>query len=64
MSPFHFHRIFKLITGLTPAAYAKAHRNQRVRASLERSNTVTDAIYDAGFNSSGRFMRIRIRFLA
>src|ERR1700744_1314476 len=55
MSPFHFHRIFKSTTGLTPTAYAKAHRNQRVRASLERSNTVTDAIYDAGFNSSGRF---------
>jgi AraC family transcriptional regulator of adaptative response/methylated-DNA-[protein]-cysteine methyltransferase len=55
MSPFHFHRTFKSITGLTPTAYAKAHRNQRVRASLERSTTVTDAIYDAGFNSSGRF---------
>jgi AraC family transcriptional regulator of adaptative response/methylated-DNA-[protein]-cysteine methyltransferase len=55
MSPFHFHRIFKSLTGLTPGAYAKAHRNQRVRASLERSTTVTDAIYDAGFNSSGRF---------
>ena len=55
MSPFHFHRTFKSITGLTPAAYAKAHRNQRVRTSLKRSSTVTDAIYDAGFNSSGRF---------
>jgi AraC family transcriptional regulator, regulatory protein of adaptative response / methylated-DNA-[protein]-cysteine methyltransferase len=55
MSPFHFHRIFKSLTGLTPVAYARAHRNQRVRASLERSNSVTDAIYDAGFNSSGRF---------
>jgi AraC family transcriptional regulator of adaptative response/methylated-DNA-[protein]-cysteine methyltransferase len=55
MSSFHFHRTFRSITGLTPTAYAKAYRNQRVRASLERSNTVTDAIYDAGFNSSGRF---------
>jgi AraC family transcriptional regulator of adaptative response/methylated-DNA-[protein]-cysteine methyltransferase len=55
MSPFYFHRTFKSLTGLTPTAYAKAHRNQRVRASLERSNSVTDAIYDAGFNSSGRF---------
>jgi AraC family transcriptional regulator of adaptative response/methylated-DNA-[protein]-cysteine methyltransferase len=55
MSPFHFHRTFKSITGLTPSAYAKAHRNQRVQASLKRSSTVTDAIYDAGFNSSGRF---------
>lgn len=55
MSPFYFHRTFKSLIGLTPNAYAKAHRNQRVRASLERSNSVTDAIYDAGFNSSGRF---------
>jgi AraC family transcriptional regulator, regulatory protein of adaptative response / methylated-DNA-[protein]-cysteine methyltransferase len=55
MSVFHFHRIFKSITGLTPAAYAKAYRNRRMRDSLERSNNVTEAIYDAGFNSSGRF---------
>src|SRR5277367_5964405 len=55
MSTFHFHRMFKSITGLTPTEYAAAHRSKRVRASLERSNTVTDAIYDAGFNSSGRF---------
>ncbi len=55
MSTFHFHRTFKSVTGLTPAEYAAAHRSKRVRASLKRSNTVTDAIYDAGFNSSGRF---------
>jgi AraC family transcriptional regulator of adaptative response/methylated-DNA-[protein]-cysteine methyltransferase len=55
MSPFYFHRTFKSLTGLTPNAYAKAHRHQRVRASLQKSSSVTDAIYDAGFNSSGRF---------
>ena len=55
MSAFHLHRTFKSITGLTPTEYAAAHRSKRVRASLKRSNTVTDAIYDAGFNSSGRF---------
>jgi AraC family transcriptional regulator, regulatory protein of adaptative response / methylated-DNA-[protein]-cysteine methyltransferase len=55
MSTFHFHRTFKSITGLTPTEYAAAHRGKRVRVSLQRSNTVTDAIYDAGFNSSGRF---------
>ena len=55
MSVFHFHRTFKSITGLTPTAYAKAYRNRRMRDSLERSNNVTEAIYDAGFNSSGRF---------
>jgi AraC family transcriptional regulator, regulatory protein of adaptative response / methylated-DNA-[protein]-cysteine methyltransferase len=55
MSAFHFHRIFKKITGVTPKAYAAAHRSQRVREHLARHGTVTDAIYDAGFNSSGRF---------
>lgn len=55
MSRFHFHRLFKAITGVTPRAYATAHRNRRVRTALSRSATVTQAIYDAGFNSSGRF---------
>jgi AraC family transcriptional regulator of adaptative response/methylated-DNA-[protein]-cysteine methyltransferase len=55
VSPFHFHRIFKAITGVTPKAYATAHRQKRVRDSLKRSNTVTEAIHEAGFNSSGRF---------
>ena len=55
MSRFHFHRTFKSITGITPAQYASAHRMARMRESLERSKTVTDAIYDAGFNSSSRF---------
>jgi AraC family transcriptional regulator, regulatory protein of adaptative response / methylated-DNA-[protein]-cysteine methyltransferase len=55
MSMYHFHRIFKAIPGVTPNDYAAAHRGHRVRSSLERSNTVTNAIYEAGFNSSGRF---------
>jgi O-6-methylguanine DNA methyltransferase len=55
MSRFHFHRIFKTLTGVTPKAYAAAHRAQRVREELPRSETVTEAIYSAGFNSSGRF---------
>ena len=55
LSPGYFHRIFKAQTGLTPKAYAAAHRARRVRAELTRSTTVTEAIYDAGFNSNGRF---------
>jgi AraC family transcriptional regulator of adaptative response/methylated-DNA-[protein]-cysteine methyltransferase len=55
MSRFHFHRVFKAITGITPKAYAAAHRAHRVRDELSRGGTVTDAIYGAGFNSSGRF---------
>jgi AraC family transcriptional regulator of adaptative response/methylated-DNA-[protein]-cysteine methyltransferase len=55
MSSYHFHRVFKAVTGLTPKAYAMAHRAQRVREELSRSGTVTAAIYEAGFNSNGRF---------
>ena len=55
LSPFHFHRVFKAVTGLTPRAYAAAHRAARVQRELARSATVTDAIFDAGFNSGGRF---------
>jgi AraC family transcriptional regulator, regulatory protein of adaptative response / methylated-DNA-[protein]-cysteine methyltransferase len=55
MSVFHFHRIFKAVTGLTPSGYAAAYRSNRVRRSLNKTRSVTDAIYDAGFNSSSRF---------
>jgi AraC family transcriptional regulator of adaptative response/methylated-DNA-[protein]-cysteine methyltransferase len=56
MSPFHFHRRFKAITGLTPKAYGAAHRMNRVRAELvDKGSSVTRAIYGAGFNSNSRF---------
>ena len=55
MSTYHFHRVFKTITGLTPREYAVAHRAKRVRNELGRSGTVTEAIYDAGYRSNGRF---------
>ncbi|PST63990.1 bifunctional DNA-binding transcriptional regulator/O6-methylguanine-DNA methyltransferase Ada [Rhizobium sp. SEMIA4064] len=51
----HFHRLFKSATGLTPKDYASAHRAAKVREGLANGNSVTEAIYDAGFNSSGRF---------
>ena len=54
-SPSYFHRMFKAATGLTPKEYAVAHRAKKVRQGLASGNTVTEAIYDAGFNSSGRF---------
>lgn len=55
LSPFHFHRIFKSIAGVTPKAYAVAYRQKRVRSNLDESRTVTQAIYEAGFNTSARF---------
>lgn len=56
LSPFHFHRVFKATTGLTPKAYATAHRAQAVRTTLARgTSSVTEAIFDAGFNANSRF---------
>lgn len=55
MSTFHFHRVFKAVTGLTPKAYAAAHRGERVRRELGRSRSVTAAIYQSGYSSNGRF---------
>lgn len=54
-SPHHFHRLFKRATGVTPAGYARALRARRAEAALKRSGTVTDAIFDAGFESASRF---------
>src|SRR5262249_47423233 len=54
LSAFHTHRLFKAVTGVTPRAYAAAHRARRVRGELATRATVTEAIYGAGYNSSAR----------
>lgn len=55
VSPFHFHRRFKAVTGVTPREYAAARRSERLRRELTRGGSITDAIYGAGYNSNGRF---------
>ncbi len=55
LCPYHFHRVFKAALGVTPKAYATAQRNARLRDGLRGAASVTEALYDAGFNSSGRF---------
>jgi AraC family transcriptional regulator of adaptative response/methylated-DNA-[protein]-cysteine methyltransferase len=55
MSRFHFHRVFKRLMGVTPKAYASAHRAERLRTALGRRRTITTAIYEAGYNSNSRF---------
>lgn len=55
LSPWHLHRVFKAVTGLTPRAYAAAHRTQRVKAGLHKGARVTEAIHDAGYSSGARF---------
>lgn len=54
-SSYHLHRVFKAVTGLTPRAYGAAQRAKRLRGELAQGDSVTQAIYDAGYNSSGRF---------
>ena len=55
LSPSHFHRLFKNMTGLTPKAYQKALTKAKLVRHLEETSSVTNAIYDAGFSSSSRF---------
>jgi AraC family transcriptional regulator of adaptative response/methylated-DNA-[protein]-cysteine methyltransferase len=54
-SPSHFQRVFTRATGLSPAAYARALREERARSALTRERNVTEAIYDAGYESPSRF---------
>lgn len=55
LSPYHFHRQFKAATGVTPKAYASAQRARKVREGLDAGESVTAALYDAGYGSNGRF---------
>jgi AraC family transcriptional regulator of adaptative response/methylated-DNA-[protein]-cysteine methyltransferase len=54
LSPFHFHRLFKEIVGVTPKAYAAAKRAVRVRDELAAGAPVAEALYGAGYGSSSR----------
>ena len=58
LSRFHFHRVFKALTGVTPKAYGEAHRAERLRGELDDGASVTEAIYGAGFGSNGRFYAV------
>lgn len=55
LSPYHFHRLFKAVTGVTPKAYAEAHRSRQLQQQLARGSSVTEAIYASGFDSSTAF---------
>ena len=53
LSPYHFHRLFKMIVGITPKQYASRYQSQRFQTHLRTSPSVTEAIYSSGYGSSG-----------
>ena len=55
LSPSYFHRLFKKTVGVTPKQYATEKRLARVRTNIKQDDTITDAIYNAGYESSSRF---------
>lgn len=63
LSPFHFHRVFKSLTGLTPREYAASHRAGEMRRQLAEGRPVTEAIYESGFGSDSRFYEVANRRL-
>lgn len=63
LSRYHFHRIFKAVTGMTPKAYALGKQAKHVRHALAQGSSVTHALHDAGFNASSRFYEQAPRML-
>jgi AraC family transcriptional regulator of adaptative response/methylated-DNA-[protein]-cysteine methyltransferase len=63
MSHSHFHRTFQQIMGLTPKAYAMAQRENRIRNQLSTGTPVTEAIFNAGYQTSSRFYEKSSRVL-
>lgn len=55
LSPHHFHRVFSAVTGVTPRHYAASVKAARMRGGLAGAGSVTEALYDAGFNAASRF---------
>src|SRR6266481_3741447 len=54
ISRFHFHRVFKQITGVTPRDYARSHRLGRLGEKLDAGQPIAASIYASGFGSSSR----------
>ena len=54
-SATHFQRLFKRTVGLSPATFARALREKRVKDALETGASVTQALYEAGYSAPSRF---------
>jgi AraC family transcriptional regulator of adaptative response/methylated-DNA-[protein]-cysteine methyltransferase len=57
VSPYHFHRLFKSVTGMTPRAWQQAWRARKLRETLTTSESITDAVLAAGFPASSNYYR-------
>jgi AraC family transcriptional regulator of adaptative response/methylated-DNA-[protein]-cysteine methyltransferase len=55
LSPYHFHRVFKQVTGVTPRAYGAARRAARAADGLRQGGTVTASLFEAGYGAASRF---------
>jgi len=54
VSVFHLQRTFKSIMGISPRQYLAAKRFGNFKSRVREGESVTNALYDAGFNSSSR----------
>ncbi|MDX2032707.1 MAG: methylated-DNA--[protein]-cysteine S-methyltransferase, partial [Blastocatellia bacterium] len=54
VSQFHLQRLFKKLMGITPRQYAEARRAAAFKAGVKSGQSVTDAMYEAGYGSSSR----------
>src|SRR3984893_9038817 len=54
LSPFHFQRTFKAVVGVTTRQYLEACRLETLKKQFRSGNSLTEAIYDAGFGSNSR----------
>ncbi len=54
VSPYHLQRVFKRVAGITPRQYAEACRLSKFKARVKKGESVTGAMYDAGYGSSSR----------
>jgi AraC family transcriptional regulator of adaptative response/methylated-DNA-[protein]-cysteine methyltransferase len=63
LSPSYFQRLFKQAVGLSPKQYAIERRRERLRGHLQSQERVSDAVYEAGFESGSRFYETAERTL-
>ncbi len=55
LSKYHFQRVFKQVVGISPKEYYAQKRTERVKTALQNSPRITDAVYEAGYQSNSRF---------